>query len=39
MQAEVDSNFQSSGALLLKLLKKTDRQRRGANDKTVKEDK
>lgn len=39
MSAEVDSNFQSSGALLLKLLKKTDRQRRGANDKTVKEDK
>lgn len=38
MQAEVDSNFQSSGALLLKLLKKTDRQRRGANDKKVKED-
>ena len=37
-QAEVDSNFQSSGALLLRLLKKTDRQRRGANDKKVKED-
>lgn len=36
--AELDSNFNSLGALLLKLLKQTDRQRRGVTDKKVKED-
>lgn len=36
--AELDSNFNSLGALLLKLLKQTDRQRRGVTDKKTKED-
>ena len=39
LEAEIDSNFDDLGGLLLKLLKKTDRQRRGVEDKKTKEDK
>lgn len=38
LTASIDSNFDSLGAVLLNLLKKTDQQRRGINNKKVKED-